>query len=86
MLVQGQLVGASKPFESKKNPGNWYMNVHLLMKSDKPSEGFTAHTALLDPDDFIGGASSKFPRDCKIGIQLMGSGGFRIVSVQCGDA
>lgn len=83
MQIPAILVGASAPFSGKDKSKSW-MNVHILMDADKPSEGQKAIAALIDPDDFEAGKTNTFPRKCNVGVSLdVGRGSVRVLSVTC---
>jgi len=85
MIVQGLLIGAEDPIRGENDKGKYaFQNVHVAMDGDKPRCGKVVMSGGVNPDDFIAGATpEKFPRPCKIGLQVDAKRPARIVSITC---
>ena len=85
MIIQGLLLGAEDAIRGENEKGKYaFQNVHVAMDGDRPRCGKVVMSGGIDPDDYIAGPTpEKFPRPCKIGIQVDAKRPARIVSVTC---
>jgi len=85
MIVQGLLIGAEDEIRGENDKGKYaFQNVHVAMDGDKPRCGQVVMSGGINPDDYIPGSNpGKFPRPCKIGIQLSANRPARLVSITC---
>jgi len=85
MIIEAMLMGAEDPITGENDKGKYaFQNVHIAMQGDKPRCGQVVMSGGINPDDFEAGATpQKFPRRCKVGIQVDSKRPARLVSVTC---